>query len=210
MVQRVRIKMCGMTRREDVLHAARLGADAIGLIFHPASPRCVTLEQAAELLGKQPLFTNVVAVLVNPEVQQVNEIIHALPVNWLQFHGDETPEFCRQFDLPYIKAVPVRSSSCINDAMRKYAEASALLLETPSLAVRGGSGQVFDWRLIPEQRTLPIILAGGLSLENIAEALKVCQPDAVDICSGLESSPGIKDHDKMNRFVELVGGINEQ
>lgn len=209
MNKRVRIKMCGMTRREDIMTAAHLGVDAVGLIFHPASPRHVSLEQARELVRDWPVFVDLVAVLVNPAVQVVQKILDELPVSCLQFHGDEPPEFCRQFNRPFIKAVPVMSSASVNDAIAKYETASALLLETPSVGVRGGSGQVFDWNLIPLQRRLPLILAGGLNTANIVQALETCHPDAVDVCSGVESSPGIKDHDKMIRFVELAGGIHE-
>lgn len=203
-MKKIRVKMCGMTRSEDIALAHSLGVDAVGLIFAPESPRCISVEQAKALLAAIPLFMDSVAVMVNPSIEEVRQVIRELPIQWLQFHGEESPEFCRQFAKPYIKSVRVHSSEDILGAISKYKDAAAILLETPA-AMRGGSGQSFDWRLIPSERKKPLILAGGLNAENVAAAITVCRPDAVDVCSGLEHAPGVKDHEKMRAFVRALG-----
>ena len=192
-----------MTRVQDIELAVSLGVDAIGLIFYPGSARCVSIPKAAELLRHVPLFVDVVAVMVNPQAAEVEKITGELPIQWLQFHGDEPPAFCEQFGKPWIKAIPARDASVIKDAMAFWAGASAVLLDTPS-AQRGGAGQVFDWGMIPLQRTRPIILAGGLDANNVAHAVSLTHPAAVDVCTGIESSPGIKDHDRMIQFVNAL------
>ena len=198
---RVRVKMCGMTRRDDVAHAIRLGVDAIGLIFYPKSTRYVTIEQAKALLETLPPFVDAVAVLVNPDQALVQQIIAELPIQLLQFHGDESAAFCQQFNKPFIKAVQPVSQEHIQQVAKDFASASALLLDTPSEHARGGTGLTFDWGIIPQQMAKPYILAGGLDEFNVSDAIKQCHPYAVDLCSGIEVSPGIKDHDKMNRFM---------
>lgn len=201
--------MCGMTREQDVLHAASLGADAIGLIFYSKSARCVSIQQAKQLLQKLPPFVNVVAVFVNPLAVSVDEVINELPIDYLQFHGEETPEFCEQFNKPFIKAVQVTSKSIIQQHDVAYSNASAILLDSPAVNEYGGTGKVFDWQLIPEKLTKPIILAGGLNHLTINFALKEYSPYAVDLCSGIELSPGIKDHDKMSLFVNSLREKND-
>jgi len=244
----VRVKMCGMTRETDILQAANLGVDAIGLIFYPKSKRYVSLEQAKTLLKNPPLFVSVVAVLVNPEADYVNELIQQLPIHYLQFHGEESPEFCRQFHKPWIKAIPANSGQAIEDAISRYHDAAAILLDTPCGDERGGSGKAFDWRIIPAQTKIPLILAGGLTPDNLCQNLetlrsalgdtfehqcevgdlkphrtRTCRPErsegspsvstmshasvyAVDVCSGIEQSPGIKDHNKMTQFIKTLRG----
>jgi len=209
LTQRVRIKMCGMTRVDDIHYAASLGVDAIGLIFYPQSPRYVAIEHAKKLVQDIPAFVDVVAVFVNPELALVNRVIRELPIQCLQFHGDETAEFCDQFTLPYIKALQATSGQAIRESCTTYKQAAAILLDTPSTVSRGGSGQVFDWQLIPEQCTKPIILAGGLNAGNIVAATERVSPYAVDVCSGVESSPGSKDRYKMNQFVTELWGRNK-
>ena len=206
-VPRTRIKMCGMTRAEDIAVAAKLGVDAVGFIFHPASPRCVTIAQAQVLLQTVPLFVSPVAVLVNPDKDLVKQILQTLPIAWLQFHGDESPAFCEQFGFPYVKAIPATGRDAIETALRSYHQASALLLDTPNLGKRGGSGVAFDWGIIPPQPSLPLILAGGLTVSNVRQAIAACHPVAVDVCSGVEQSPGLKDHEKMQAFVQEVDGF---
>lgn len=198
--------MCGMTREEDIAYAASLGVDAIGLVFSPQSPRFVSLNQAKRLLQKLPLFVDAVAVLVNPEPSFVEELITELPISWLQFHGDESPEFCQQFGKPYIKAIQVDSAAAIYKSCEGHHQASAILLDTPSASSRGGTGKTFDWSLIPDNLSKPFILAGGLNVANIKDALRSCSPYAVDVSSGIEESPGIKDHKKMKQFVDAVWG----
>ena len=202
---RTRIKMCGMTRAVDIEHAISLGVDAIGLIFYHKSARYLSVDQAKLLVKGLPPFVDVVAVFVNPAVSLVRQVLTELPVQWLQFHGDETAVFCEQFGRPYIKAVPATSAEAISMAMVQFQHAAAILLETPSTSSRGGTGVPFDWKIIPRQLTKPIILAGGLDAFNVSEAIATCTPYAVDVCSGVEASPGIKDHEKMNQFVSNSG-----
>lgn len=201
---RTRIKMCGMTRANDIAHAIALGVDAIGLIFYPKSSRYVNLAEAKSLLQTLPAFVNAVAVFVNPEVDFVTQVINELPVQCLQFHGDESPEFCGQFGLPYIKVVSATSLLTITQMVTIHPKASAILLDTPSSTARGGSGVTFDWQIIPKLMARPLILAGGLDSLNVSAAITACAPYAVDVCSGIEVSPGIKDHEKMSQFVTSV------
>ncbi len=207
MTQRVRIKFCGMAREEDLAYAAALGVDAIGLIFSPLSRRCVSIEQAKKLLRVLPPFVDVIAVLVNPDYAKVKEIISQLAIRTLQFHGDETEEFCLQFDRPYIKALQIQSTAAFEEFSAKYPQASAFLLDTPSSTNRGGTGESFDWGIIPSNRSKPVILAGGLHAQNVKLAVEQCSPYAVDICSGIEVSPGIKDHKKMRQFISALRGM---
>jgi phosphoribosylanthranilate isomerase len=203
---RLRIKLCGMTRREDAVYAAMLGVDAVGVIFYSASPRYVTPDQATRVLGRIPPFVSKVGVFVNPAVALVAEVLRTVAIDYLQFHGDESPEFCQQFDRPYIKAIPAVSQLAIIEAAACYRQASALLLDTPSTQTRGGSGQRFDWREIPPSLSMPMILAGGLEAEATVLTEMPSHLYGVDVCSGIEHSPGVKDHDKMRRFVQLFSG----
>ena len=200
---RTRIKMCGMTRTEDIAHAVNLGVDAIGFIFYPESSRYITIEKAGFLLKDLPPFVSPVAVVVDPEIGLVKQILAKLPIHLLQFHGNESPEFCQQFDTPYIKAIHTHTASQIRQEMCRYSKASALLLDTPSDTCRGGTGLTFDWNMIPGDLPKPYILAGGLNHDNVSEAVKV-HPYAVDVCSGIEMYPGVKDHLKMSQFIEVL------
>jgi phosphoribosylanthranilate isomerase len=201
---RVRIKICGMTREEDILHAVSLGVDAVGFIFFEGSRRFITPEQALPLTQLLPAFVDAVAVFVNPTRAWVDEILKSVAVQYLQFHGDESPNFCLQFGKPYIKAAQALSLEAIETIAKMHNDAAAILLDTPS-AQHGGSGQVFDWRLIPQQLSQSFILAGGLTPQNVKKA-SLYDPFAVDVCSGVESVPGIKDHQKMSEFVQAVWG----
>lgn len=201
---RLRVKICGMTRQEDIEHAYFLGADAVGLIFYEHSTRAVTIEHARTILTNHPPLMHVVGVVVNPEVSMVQQMLETLPITLLQFHGDESPEFCRQFHKPYIKAIQPTSTAQIESAMSMYGDADALLLDTPSQTVRGGSGQPFDWRIIPENTSKPYILAGGLNEFNVGSALSQSAPCAIDVCSGVEVVPGVKDCKKMNRLMNVI------
>jgi phosphoribosylanthranilate isomerase len=198
--------MCGMTRKEDIAYAAFLGVDAIGLIFSPQSPRVISINQAKKILTNLPPFIDVVAVLVNPSPDLVNEIINELPIASLQFHGEESAEFCNQFAKPYIKAMQVDSAATIYKYTEVYQHASAILLDTPSATSHGGTGKTFDWELIPNNLAKPLILAGGLNVVNVKTAVDKCSPYAVDVCSGVEASPGIKKHEKMKQFVDALWG----
>ena len=201
---RTRVKMCGMTRIEDIEYAAHLGVDALGFIFYQKSSRCISIDQARSLLESLPPFIDSVAVLVNPEVEFVTRLINELPIHCLQFHGDESPDFCQQFSKPFIKAIHPHSPEHIGSCMNDFKGAQALLLDTPSASVRGGSGLSFDWQIIPKNLPKPYILAGGLNEFNVKEAIKSVHPYAVDVCSGIEVAPGIKDPLKMKRFIKRL------
>ncbi len=203
----MRVKMCGMTRSDDIAHAVHLGVDAIGLIFYPKSSRHVTVEQAKTLLKNSPPFIDAVAVLVDPDAELVQQIIEELPIQLLQFHGSESAEFCQQFNKPFIKAIHSNSSAYIQQMTQDYGNARALLLDTPSDTVRGGTGLIFDWGVIPQRLEKPYILAGGLDESNVVDAIKSCHPYAVDLCSGIEASPGIKDHKKMAQFMKRISTL---
>lgn len=205
---RLRIKMCGMTRAEDVAFAADLGVDAIGLIFYPQSARCVSLS-AAKAWFQPFLFMDVTAVFVNPEPKEVQAVLDELSVQYLQFHGEESPEFCMQFKKPYIKSVSAVSLFAIETMIKSHPDAAGILLDTPSLQ-KGGSGQCFDWKMIPRSSETPLILAGGLCSENISAIPNNPALCAVDVSSGIEKSVGIKDHAKMKLFVNAVREKNHE
>lgn len=196
--------MCGMTRSNDIEHAINLGVDAIGLIFFPHSRRNVTLEAARLLTKNLPPFVDIVAVLVNPDKTWVHKLLDELPIHLLQFHGDESLEFCEQFNKPFIKAIHPVSTGQIRQVMQEFAIAQAILLDTPSPSSRGGTGMTFDWRIIPADAPKPYILAGGLNELNVRDAISESNPYAIDVCSGIEISPGIKDHTKMSRFISTL------
>jgi phosphoribosylanthranilate isomerase len=199
-----RIKICGITRAEDGLAAAQSGAHAIGLMFYEKSPRFVTLEKAREIIAALPLFVARVGVFVNPAAVQVRNVLEALRLDLLQFHGDEAPEFSRQFGLPYIKAVQVKQDVDLVQYASRYREAKGLLLDTHSEGVYGGTGKSFDWRLIPPTLPLAVILSGGLNERNVAAAVRQVKPWAVDVSSGVESAKGIKDAAKIAAFITEV------
>ncbi len=201
---RIRVKICGMTRRADIDMAIQLGVDAIGLIFYEKSPRYLSIEKARTLLVDLPPFVDVVGVFVNPSSDAVQTVIQDIPLNLLQFHGSETNEFCSQFGLPFLKAVLAESENKIAGCANLYKDAAAILLDTPHETQWGGTGEAFDWSRIPTSLPLPIVLAGGINLSNVSEALAVPSVYAIDVCSGLEQNPGIKDSEKMKQFMQLV------
>lgn len=197
-----RIKICGVTRPEDARMAAALGADAIGLVFAPASPRRVDPRQALEICRVLPPFVTRVGLFMDAQADFVRATLAAVPLDCLQFHGSEEPEFCSGFQRPWIKAIAMSDSSA-EERMNDYAEADALLLDSHAPGQSGGTGLAFDWQsLAPPAR--PWILAGGLNPENIVEACRLLNPPAVDVSSGVESAPGIKEREKMQRFVRAV------
>lgn len=198
--------MCGMTRSEDIEHAIRLGVDAVGLIFYPKSARNVSLEKARILVNNIPAFVDIVAVMVNPQQSFVQQIIDEIPVQLLQFHGEETSEFCGQFNKPFIKAIHPKTTMQIQQSIDEFIDARAILLDTPSDKEKGGTGLTFDWKIIPGNLSKPYILAGGLNESNVLDAINVCRPYAVDVCSGIEALPGVKDHLKMSQFIKAIWG----
>ena len=207
---RTRVKICGITRPEDALAAARAGADAIGLVFYPPSPRAVTRERAREIVQVLPPFVSVVGLFVNAQPAEVRAALAALPIDLLQFHGDEAPEECRIYGRPYIKAVAMAPGVDLQAAARRYVDAAGLLLDTHREGVRGGTGEVFDWSRIPPGLDRPIILAGGLTLENVAAAVQRVRPYAVDVSSGVEVSKGIKDAARIEAFIRGVNSVDSE
>jgi len=199
-----RIKICGITRPDDAIIAANAGADAIGLVFYPKSPRAVTIEQAQAICAVLPPFITVVALFVDAEHFEVNDILSAVPVNLLQFHGSETPAECESFSTPYIKAIRMRDDADLIEAAREYHSAKGLLVDTYHPNEAGGTGEVFDWDRVPDGLNTPIILAGGLEPSNVATAILQLHPYAVDVSSGVEQKKGIKDTDKIQAFVKAV------
>lgn len=207
---RTRIKICGITRVEDALICAQYGADAIGLVFYDKSPRNVTIAQAKAIVAALPPFVSVVGLFVNAQLNAIQMAISQLHLDVLQFHGDETPQDCEracaQFNLPFYKAVRVNSDTNLLQYCLDYSQAQALLLDAYSDAGYGGTGQTFDWNLIPQNLPKPVILAGGLNADNVADAIRRAQPYAVDVSGGVEHSKGIKDAAKIAAFMQAVNG----
>jgi phosphoribosylanthranilate isomerase len=199
-----RVKICGITRAEDAVAAARLGADAIGLMFYPPSPRCVTPEQARRIAAALPPFVTLVGVFVDPAPDEVRAALSRVPLQLLQFHGDEAPEFCAGFGLGYIKAARVRPGLDLIQYAARHAAARGLLLDAYVPGAHGGTGQSFDWSLIPGDLPLPLVLSGGLDASNVAEAVRRVRPWAVDVSSGVESARGIKDPARISAFIRGV------
>ncbi len=203
----VRSKICGITRIEDALAAAEAGADAIGLVFYAKSPRAVSIQQARDIIAALPAFVTTVGLFVNASRGELNEILGAVALDLLQFHGDETPADCESFHRPYIKALRVQSGDDIALLAAPYASARGILLDTFVSGVPGGTGAAFDWSLVPHDLSQPVILAGGLSADNVQAAIKQVRPYAVDVSGGVEASKGIKDAAKIRAFMQAVGRI---
>ena len=199
-----RVKICGITRTEDILAVAMSGADAIGLVFYEKSPRHVSLVQAASLAAALPPFVTVVGLFVNASVERVREVMAAVPLDVLQFHGDETPLYCEQFNRPYLKAIRVRPGVDLLQCAANFHTAQGLLLDAHVEGIPGGTGARFDWALIPERFPMPLILSGGLDAENVAAAIRQVRPYAVDVSSGVEAGKGVKDAQKISHFMHEV------
>lgn len=200
----VRSKICGITRIEDALAAVEAGADAIGLVFYAKSPRAVSVQQARAIIQALPPFVTTVGLFVNASRCELGEILDAVPLDLLQFHGDEAVEDCEGWHRPYIKALRVKAGDDIAAACNAYPGASGVLLDTYVEGVPGGTGEAFDWSLIPQHLSKPLVLAGGLTPENITDAVARVKPYAVDVSGGVELSKGIKDHAKIRAFIEAV------
>ena len=199
-----RIKICGLTRVEDAVAAARLGADAIGLVFYPSSPRYVSLERARAIVAALPPFVTVVGLFVDADRQTVEQTLASCPIDLLQFHGEEAPAYCRSFARPYLKAVRMRPGMALVDIADHHADARGLLVDAWVEDVPGGSGQTFDWSLLPSALPVPLILSGGLDPANVTGAVRTVRPAAVDVSSGVESAKGIKDAGLMAAFISGV------
>ena len=201
---RTRTKICGITRVEDAQAAVAVGADAIGLVFYANSPRYVGIERAAEIIASLPPFVAAVGLFVNADPAEVRAVLGAVRLDLLQFHGDESAQYCQSFHFPYIKALRVRPGVNLVQYAADFASARALLLDAYQEGVAGGTGQVFDWGLIPADLPKPVILAGGLNAGNVAEAIRQVRPYAVDVSGGVEREKGIKDADKIAAFMRGV------
>ncbi len=205
---RTRVKICGITRAGDAVAAARIGADAIGLVFHPRSPRYVTPEQAREVLRDIPPLIVVVGLFMDAGVDTVREVLNGVPLDLLQFHGGEPADYCRSFGRPYIKAVPMGGDSegFTPAFARAYPDARGFLVDSHAPGTAGGSGQRFNWQRLSGHPQRPVILAGGLDPDNVASAVREVKPWAVDVSSGVESAPGCKDEALMQQFMQGVYG----
>jgi phosphoribosylanthranilate isomerase len=204
----LRIKICGLTREEDVDAAVAAGTDAIGFVFYPPSPRYVAPQRASELAKRIPPFVDVVGLFVNETPEVVRTTCDALPINVLQFHGDEDAAYCRQFSRPYLRAARVRPGLDLLEFARSFPDARGLLLDA-FVDGYGGGGHVFDWTLIPTDLPGFLVLSGGLTVTNVADAIERVHPIAVDVSSGVEMSKGIKDHSKIAAFVAAVRKADE-
>ena len=205
---RVRIKLCGMMRRQDIEAAAQLGVDAIGLVFYAGSPRCLRYESARELAENAPAFVSVTAVFMNPTRAEVEQVLQTMRIDLLQFHGEESPEFCSAFGRKYIKAVAMGGGADAAEYARRYASAMALLLDGHGRGQPGGKGASFNWATVPKITAPPLVLAGGLRADNVADAIRSVRPYGVDVSSGVERAPGIKDPLKMREFVREVNRVS--
>lgn len=204
----VRVKICGLTRIEDVDAAVSAGADAIGFVFYPSSPRYVAPDMAARLAARIPPFVTIVGLFVNASVSAVQDVLSKVPLHVLQFHGEESEVYCRQFDRPYFKVARMRPDLDLLEYAASFPSAQAILLDA-FVKEYGGQGQSFDWSLIPQTGLdKPIVLSGGLSVDNVAEAIASVKPAAVDVSSGVEVDKGIKSHEKIREFIAEVRKVS--
>ena len=207
---RTRVKICGITSVEDAQLAVRHGADAIGLVFYPDSPRAVGIAQAQQIAKQLPAFVSCVGLFVNAEEALVNEVLSQVGIDVIQFHGDEPPAACERYHKRYIKAVNMHDGINLDAFCQRYEQASAILVDSAAGAAHGGTGKVFDWKLIPSNLSKPIILAGGLNAENVANAVATVRPYAVDVSSGVEQSKGVKDEQKIVSFIRGVESVKSE
>ncbi len=204
MSYRTRVKICGITRLTDALDAIRLGADALGFVFYQPSPRAVSIEQARSIIQQLPPFVTTVGLFVDAPAEDVQQVLAQVPLSLLQFHGDEPQSYCQQFATPWIKALRMQPNVDIVAQIAEYPQASGILLDAWHPQLKGGTGESFDWRHWP-QSTKPLILAGGLTPENVSEAIHLTQPYAVDVSGGVESGKGIKEFTLLQAF---MAGVN--
>jgi phosphoribosylanthranilate isomerase len=198
----VKIKICGFTQAQNARDASLLGIDAIGLVFYDKSPRYVEIQRALEIVQALPPFINRVGLFVNADSYFIDEVLCEVPLDTLQFHGDETPQECQQYGLPFMKALRVNEQTNIPKLAQDYHQANGLLLDAYNSTTYGGTGESFDWSLAKVELDLPIILAGGLNPETVGKAIQQVSPYAVDVSSGVESSKGIKDIQKIQQFIQ--------
>ena len=205
-----RIKICGISRVEDVLDAVYSGADALGLVFYDKSPRNVTIDQAVKLTEVVFPFVTLAGLFVNASAEMVRKVLQKVPLDVLQFHGEESPAFCAQFGRPYLKVIRVKAGMDLEQCANEFSGAQGLVLDTYVEGLLGGTGESFDWGLIPHDLPLPVILSGGLHAGNVADAIKRVRPYAVDVSSGVEASIGVKDATKIAEFIHQVNKTDMQ
>lgn len=201
---RTRVKICGITRAEDAMTAVDAGCDAIGMVFYEPSPRFVTIEQAARIVETLPPFVTPVGLFVNAEPSYVRQVLQHVRLGLLQFHGDESAQECQQYEMPYMKAIRVTAETNLLQYAEDFKQAQALLLDAFIEGVPGGTGQVFDWNIIPKSLPIPLVLAGGLTPENVGSAIQQVNPYAVDVSGGVEIKKGIKGAAKIAAFMRGV------
>lgn len=200
----MRIKICGLTQLEDAQIAVKAGADALGFVFYPPSPRAITPEQAAKIIQQLPPFVMMVGLFVDPKPEWVTEVLKQVPLDLLQFHGDEPEAFCQSFGRPYIKALRMKPEFDPEQAAASWPSARGFLLDAYTPGIPGGTGEVFDWQRFPTSESPSWILAGGLTPTNVAQAIRITQPYAVDVSGGVESSRGIKCPTKIHAFIKAA------
>lgn len=205
-----RVKICGITRPEDGLVAAHAGAHAIGLVFHPASPRHVSIEQAQAIVAALPPLLSVVGLFVDAPAERIDEVLRQVPLDLIQFHGAEPAAACRRHGRRYLKALHVRGGVDLPAQAADYHDAAGLLLDAFVPGVPGGSGRTFDWSAVPAGLPRPLLLAGGLDAANVAAAIRRVRPWAVDVSSGVESAPGIKDAARLGAFMQAVRQVDDE
>ena len=206
---RTHVKICGITKTEDALAAVNYGADALGFVFYDESPRFLDIKSAVNIFNEIPPFINKVALFVNADTDYIHAALDELSIDILQFHGDEDEAFCSSFHKPYLKAIRMRDTTNLNQVVDMYGSASGLLLDAFDSSQYGGTGQTFNWDLVPKQCDLPIVLAGGLNVHNVYDAITNTDSFAVDISSGVEKSKGVKDHQLIKQFMHEVKRANE-
>jgi phosphoribosylanthranilate isomerase len=207
-MNRIRVKICGITRPEDALAAASAGADAVGMVFYPDSPRSVSIETAYAICSCLPPFITRVGLFVDATRNEINSVLRNVNLDMLQFHGSEGPEDCLGYSKPYIKAIRMKAGVNLQQQVEIYDKAAGILLDTYIAGVAGGSGKSFNWDIIPDNVRKPLILAGGLNVDNVRDAIRRVHPYAVDVSSGVESSVGIKEADKLFRFIQQIRDYN--
>src|SRR5690606_12670578 len=209
-LRRTRLKICGITRPQDAMAVVHAGADAIGLVLYAPSPSAVDIAMAQAVVAVVPAFVTVTALFVDPTADEVQKVLDSVRIDLIQFHGDEEDDFCSQFNRPYIKAIRVRQASDVVASCVRFPGALAVLLDSYKPGVPGGTGETFDWSLVPDELPKPIILAGGLTIANLASAIRQVRPFAVDVSGGVEADKGIKDPGKITAFADEVYRVDQE
>ena len=207
---RTRVKICGICSLDDAHAAIEAGADALGFVFYEKSPRAVSAEQAAAIVRQLPAFVSSVGLFVNADAERLRSVLAQCPLDLLQFHGDESPQFCESFGHPYLRALRMREGVDVIAEAANYPSARAILLDSYKPGVPGGTGESFDWQRIPRERHFPLLLAGGLHSDNVAAGIASCRPWAVDVSGGVEASPGVKSAARIRQFIQAVADADRR